>query len=157
MKIATLGPSGTFSHEAALRIDPGAELLFQRTIRDVFAVTGAGGAELGLVPLENSVAGSIGETLDALMESELTIVREHIHPVVHHLAALGDPPAGSPGSSPIPSPTPSAKNSSASTARRRRSSPLPPTARAPSCCASPGRKAGRRWSRAWRSASTACP
>ena len=86
MKLATLGPRGTFSHEAALSLDPNAEILFQRTIHDVFEQTAAGIAETGLVPLENSVSGSVGETLDALTGTELTIEREIIHPIVQNLA-----------------------------------------------------------------------
>ena len=71
MKIAILGPQGTFSHEAALNLDPEAEIDFQRTIRDVMEVVEAGRADCGLVPLENSVSGSVGETLDSLTEREL--------------------------------------------------------------------------------------
>ena len=86
MKIAALGPSGTFSHEACARLDPQAEIIFQRTIRDVFTFTGEGKADAGLVPLENSVSGSVGETLDALTDTELQIEKEHIHPVIQYLA-----------------------------------------------------------------------
>jgi len=86
MKLTTLGPRGTFSHEAALGLDPNAEILFQRTISDVFEEVAAGVAEAGLVPLENSVSGSVGETLDSLTATELTIEKEIIHPVVQNLA-----------------------------------------------------------------------
>jgi prephenate dehydratase len=86
MKLATLGPKGTFSHEATLNLDPKADILFQRTIHDVIDQTEAGVAEAGLVPLENSVSGSVGETLDALTGTELTIDREIIHPIIHNLA-----------------------------------------------------------------------
>lgn len=89
MKLATLGPKGTFSHEAALCLDPKSEILFQRTIQDVIEQTEAGLAEAGLVPLENSVSGGVGETLDALTASELTIEREIIHPIVQNLAGNG--------------------------------------------------------------------
>ena len=88
MKLATLGPPGTFSHEAALRLDPKAEIVFQRTIRDVFEYTAGDPGYSGLVPLENSVSGSVGETLDALTDSELQIEKELIHPVIQHLAGI---------------------------------------------------------------------
>ncbi|OGF98203.1 MAG: hypothetical protein A3F83_10140 [Candidatus Glassbacteria bacterium RIFCSPLOWO2_12_FULL_58_11] len=88
MKLDVLGPQGTFSHEAALALDPKAEIIFQRTIRDIFDHTASGGSDRGLVPLENSVSGTIGDTLDNLTESELQIEREIIHPVIHHLAAI---------------------------------------------------------------------
>ena len=88
MKLAILGPPGTFSHEAALRLEAGAEIVFQRTIRDVFEFTASESGDCGLVPLENSVSGSVGETLDTLTESELQIEKELIHPVVQHLASV---------------------------------------------------------------------
>jgi prephenate dehydratase len=87
MKLATLGPRGTFSHEAALKLDPDGEISFQRTIRDVFETVESGGADAGLIPLENSVSGTVAESLDSLNDSRLTIEREVIHPVIHHLAA----------------------------------------------------------------------
>jgi len=88
MKLAALGPCGTFSHEACLIFNPAAEILFQRTIRDVFSVTAAGEADAGLVPIENSVSGSVGETLDALTDTDLVIEKELIHPVIQHLAGI---------------------------------------------------------------------
>ncbi|MFH1071692.1 MAG: prephenate dehydratase [Candidatus Glassbacteria bacterium] len=90
MKIATLGPQGTFSHEAAARLEPRAEIIFQRTIRDAVEYVSANRDSAGLVPLENSVSGTVGETLDALTESDLQIEREVIHPVIHHLAVKGE-------------------------------------------------------------------
>ena len=89
MLIHTLGPQGTFSHEAALRIEPKAEIVFQRTIRDVFEIVEKEGKCRGVVPIENSVAGSVAETLDTLNDSRLTIEQELVHPVVHHLAVRG--------------------------------------------------------------------
>ncbi|MBW7995009.1 MAG: prephenate dehydratase [Candidatus Glassbacteria bacterium] len=86
MNLSILGPRGTFSHEAALKIDPGADIDFQRTIRDVFETVEKNAAARGLVPLENSVGGSVSETLDTLNNSKLTIEREVVHPVVQHLA-----------------------------------------------------------------------
>ena len=90
MTIHILGPQGTFSHEAALKVDPGVEIIFQRTIRDVFEVVEKNGGCCGLVPIENSVGGSVTETLDTLNDSSLTIERELVHPVVHHLAVRDD-------------------------------------------------------------------
>ena len=85
MKIAILGPQGTFSHEAALKIDPKAEIDFQRTISDVFEAVENGEDMAGIVPIENSVAGTVAETLDKLNDSRLTIERELVHPVIHYL------------------------------------------------------------------------
>ncbi|MBI2138776.1 prephenate dehydratase [Candidatus Woesearchaeota archaeon] len=89
MTIATLGPEGTFSHEAALKFNGDSTILFQKTVWDVFDAVNRNNAEMGVVPLENSVSGSVGLTLDALMEFNLEIVGEAILQVRHHLAGLG--------------------------------------------------------------------
>jgi len=85
MKIAALGPEGTFSHEAALKRDKSAIIVFKDTVWDVFEAVDSGEVEEGIVPIENSVSGSIGLTLDALMEFDLSIVAELILPIKHHL------------------------------------------------------------------------
>lgn len=89
MKIATLGPEGTFSHEAVLKFDKKAEIIFKNTIWDVFESVGRKEVEKGIVPIENSVSGSVGLTLDALMGSELKISGEIIIPIRHNLTGNG--------------------------------------------------------------------
>lgn len=89
MKIATLGPEGTFSHEAVLKYDKNAELLFYGTIRKVFESVVKGKTRLGIVPIENSIAGTVGQTLDCLMESGIKIKAEMVLPISHNLAGLG--------------------------------------------------------------------
>lgn len=90
MKIATLGPEGTFSHEAGLRYHNKAEILFNDTIRDVFESVAGGNAVLGVVPVENSVGGTVGQTLDCLMEFGIRIIWEIVLPIRHNLAGFGD-------------------------------------------------------------------
>jgi prephenate dehydratase len=85
MKISTLGPKGTFSHEALLKRDKSAEIIFQDTVWDVFEAVDKNMVNEGVVPLENSVSGSVGLTLDALMEFDLNIIAEIILPVNHNL------------------------------------------------------------------------
>lgn len=89
MKISTLGPQGTFSHEAAINYNSKAKILFQDTIRDVFISVEGNKADLGIVPVENSVAGSVGQTLDLLMEFGLKIKAEEVLPIRHNLAGFG--------------------------------------------------------------------
>lgn len=77
-RIAFLGPSGTFSEEALRSLpEPDLEPLPCASIADVFTAAADGRAELGIVPIENSVEGSVNATLDALgFETELAIQRE---------------------------------------------------------------------------------
>jgi prephenate dehydratase len=78
--IAFLGPSGTNSEEALLELDMGdLEPVACMTIDDVFASVSDGAAELGIVPIENSVEGSVPATLDALaFDYDLHITAEHV-------------------------------------------------------------------------------
>ena len=76
MKIAVLGPKGSFSHEAALKYDKGAELVFEKTIWSVFDAVKRLEADIGVIPIENSVSGPVSATLDALMEFDFNIILE---------------------------------------------------------------------------------
>lgn len=90
MKVAYLGPAGTFS-EDALRTaaGDGIEGLPTATVYDAIRTVGEGDADLALVPFENSIEGSVRATLDALAfdGDAVTIVGEHDHPVRHSLIA----------------------------------------------------------------------
>ncbi len=64
---AFLGPEGTFSEEALRRFgEPGVEPLACTTIAEVFEAVDRGRADAGVVPIENSIEGSVPATLDAL-------------------------------------------------------------------------------------------
>jgi prephenate dehydratase len=85
-KIAYLGPPGTFTEEAALKHDDKAELVPFYSIPAVAAAVDTGLAAEGVVPIENSLEGSVTDTLDLLIhESKLLIRRELVLPIEHHL------------------------------------------------------------------------
>src|ERR1700687_4030717 len=65
-----------------------ARVLPCRTSEHVFASVKAGPAGYGVVPIENSIGGSIHRNYDLLLENHLPIVGEVELPVVHHLLAL---------------------------------------------------------------------
>ena len=85
MKISVLGPVGTFSHEAGLVYCKDAQFLFEDTIYDVFDALSSGRVDAAVVPLENSVSGSVGESLDALLEFDLNVKRVVFLDVRHNL------------------------------------------------------------------------
>ncbi|MFC1768126.1 prephenate dehydratase [Nanoarchaeota archaeon] len=87
MNVATLGPKGTFSHEAVKKYDPEAKIIFKDTIYDVFDSVKSKESELGIVPLENSISGTVGITVDCLQKFNLKIQKEIIVPVKHNLAS----------------------------------------------------------------------
>ncbi len=87
-RLALLGPKGTFTEEAALKADPGAEKIYCQTIDEVFDTVTSGGAEMGIVPVENSLEGSVFATLDMLLSSDVSICREVVLDISHCLLAL---------------------------------------------------------------------
>lgn len=92
-RIAFLGPEGTFSEQALLtQADYAAmELVACRTIPDVLHAVSAGDVEVGFVPIENAIEGSVNVTLDSLIfDHDLKMQREVVINVVMCLLA----PAG---------------------------------------------------------------
>ncbi len=88
MRFAYQGEPGAFSEAAAARIDASADTMPCRTFEDVFAAVASGAASHGVLPIENSVGGSIHRNFDLLSEHELPIVGEVELQVEHTLAAL---------------------------------------------------------------------
>jgi prephenate dehydratase len=87
-RVAFQGERGAYSEEAVLRRFGGeAEVLPCRTLRDVFRATEDGTATEGLAPIENSLAGSINESYDLLLQRSLTITGETVLRVRHCLLA----------------------------------------------------------------------
>ena len=86
-KYAFLGPKGTFTEEALLSIGiSDLESVPCPSIGEVFALVGSGRVDSGIVPIENSIEGSVNATLDALaFEADLTISREVVIDIVHTL------------------------------------------------------------------------
>ena len=88
MKIAYQGEPGAFSEAAARNLSADAQLLPCRSFEEVFASVQQGPAGYGVLPIENSIGGSIHRNYDLLVENHLPIVGEVELPVVHHLLAL---------------------------------------------------------------------
>ncbi len=90
MRVAFLGPAGTFTEEALRASAPeGAEAVAYSTVYDTVMAVHEGTADRALVPIENSLEGGVAATLDALATeaSDVRIVAEHIHPIHHCLIA----------------------------------------------------------------------
>ena len=91
MRAGYFGPEGTFTHEALIDAAGGQqlELVSFPTIYDTVMAVHDGAVERALVPIENSLEGSVNATLDALaMETEdVAIVGEVVHPIRQCLIA----------------------------------------------------------------------
>jgi prephenate dehydratase len=88
MRIAFQGATGAYSEAAALRAWPHAQTVPQDEFDDVFAAVATGRASHGILPVENSIGGSIHRNYDLLLDHDLPIVAETELPVVHNLLAL---------------------------------------------------------------------
>ncbi|HTT29300.1 MAG TPA: prephenate dehydratase [Solirubrobacteraceae bacterium] len=91
MRVAYFGPEGTFTQEALISATAGEQLdlVPYATIYDTVMAVHFGAVQRALVPIENSLEGSVNATLDALaMETEdVAILGEVIHPIRHCLIA----------------------------------------------------------------------
>jgi len=91
MRVAYLGPAGTFTEDALREAAPGGDVESLRTptVADAILAVDRGEAERAFVPFENSIEGSVRSTLDTLaFEAEaVTIVGEHDFEVHAHLIA----------------------------------------------------------------------
>ncbi len=88
MRLAFLGPAGTFGEEAAMKYASNAEMLPFPSHAAVAAAVESGMADCGVVAIENLINGSVAESLDILIhETKLKIQAEIVIPVVHNLIA----------------------------------------------------------------------
>src|SRR5512142_734217 len=88
MKIAYQGEPGAFSEAASRLVSADATFLPCKAFEEVFERVEQGPAQYGVLPIENSIGGSIHRNYDLLMENHLPIVGEVEVPVVNHLLAL---------------------------------------------------------------------
>jgi prephenate dehydratase len=86
--VAYQGAAGAYSEEGVLTAFPDSEHLPLQTIRKVFEAVEVGRADYGLVPMDNSQAGSINETYDLFLKHGLHLVEETVVRVSHCLMAL---------------------------------------------------------------------
>jgi prephenate dehydratase len=86
-KIVFQGEPGANSHLAAREVYPDHEPVPCPTFEDAFAAISSGDAALGMIPIENSVAGRVADIHHLMPHSGLHIVAEHFMPVRHQLLA----------------------------------------------------------------------
>lgn len=87
MRVAIQGELGSFSHQAARRMLPGATILPCATSPEVFEAVARGRAGAAVIPIENSLAGAVAEHFDLLLAHDLWIERESLLRIEHNLIA----------------------------------------------------------------------
>ena len=88
MRIAFQCEPGAYSEAAAIRFTDHADLLPCESFDDVFTAVATGKATHGILPVENSIGGSIHRNYDLLLEHDLPIVGEVVLDITHNLLAL---------------------------------------------------------------------
>jgi prephenate dehydratase len=89
-RIGYFGPAGTFTEQALLSQDDlaGCELVPYRTVPDVLDAVDNNAVDLGFVPIENSIEGTVNFTQDALVfDHDLLIQREVVLDIEHCIVA----------------------------------------------------------------------
>jgi len=86
MKIAFLGPEASFTQLTATQLFPNDELIPKTNILDCFLAVQNNEVDKAVVPLENSIEGTVSMTLDYLYQTqEIKIEAEAVMPIAHHL------------------------------------------------------------------------
>ncbi len=89
VKVAYLGPEATFTHMAAMDcFGRSTTFISQSSIKDVFTEVEKKICDYGVVPVENSIEGSVNYTLDLFFESSLKIFSEKYQSISHDLLSL---------------------------------------------------------------------
>ena len=87
LKIACLGPAGSFSHLATLRVfGQSSEHMLEPGIDTVFQNVERGRADFGVVPVENTIEGAVGQTMDLFIDSPVKVIAETYYEI--HLNLL---------------------------------------------------------------------
>jgi prephenate dehydratase len=90
VRVAYQGEPGAYGEEAIVRYfgAEAAEPCAMPTFSAVCDAVAGGTADAGVLPLENSLAGTVGDALDALAAGSLTVTGEVLHPIRHHLLVI---------------------------------------------------------------------
>ncbi|SEW28111.1 prephenate dehydratase [Natrinema salifodinae] len=89
MAAVTLGPEGTYSHRATSAIADDDEIDFRQSVTAIVDAVASGEYDRGVIPIENSIEGSVTESLDAIADYDVAVVREIVTPIRHALLAQG--------------------------------------------------------------------
>ena len=87
MKVSIQGEAGSFSHEAAKRMVPGCHVVACARSAEVFDRVERGSVNAAVIPIENSLAGSVAEHFDLLLNRKVFVRQEYRLRIVHNLIA----------------------------------------------------------------------
>ena len=88
MNVAIQGEPGSFSHEAAVKLIPAAQIVPCTLSASVFTKLSDGTVDAAVIPIENSLAGSVSEHFDLLLTHDVKVVRETLLRIRHNLISI---------------------------------------------------------------------
>jgi prephenate dehydratase len=88
MRIAIQGEPGSFSHEATMKLVADARIVPFSLSAEVFEAVSSGSVEAAVIPIENSLAGSVSEHFDLLLTHDVKVERETLLRIRHNLIAI---------------------------------------------------------------------
>lgn len=88
MNVAIQGEPGSFSHEAAVKMIPSAKIVPCTLSAKVFARLIDGSVDAAVIPIENSLAGSVSEHFDLLLAHDVKVVQETLLRIRHNLIGI---------------------------------------------------------------------
>src|ERR1700744_5012988 len=88
MRIAIQGELGSFSHQAALQMEPQATIVPCAVSAEVFKLVESQQVHAAVIPIENSLAGSVVEHFDLLLQADVAIERESLLRIRHNLICI---------------------------------------------------------------------
>ena len=88
MKVAYGGVEGAYAYIAAKRMFPSAELLAHADFLAAYSAVESGECDIAVLPIENSLAGEVGEVMDLIYRGPLHINRVFDLPIKHHLLGI---------------------------------------------------------------------
>ena len=88
MKVAIQGELGSFSHEAARRMLPGCTVVPCARSAEVFDRLGRGSVGAAVIPIENTLAGTVAEHADLMLTRQVFIQGEYLLRIVHNVIAM---------------------------------------------------------------------
>ncbi len=87
-KVCHQGVAGAWSHLAAKKLYPTAEIFSVPTFEDIFLAINEGRADVGVLPLDNTTAGSVDDVYDLLIQYNCMIHVAEPHPIRHCLLGI---------------------------------------------------------------------
>src|SRR5919205_3560489 len=89
-RVAFQGEKGAYSELATSQYFRNAEILPMKTLEEVFENTEIGKVEFAVIPIENSIEGSINETYDLLLQTNILVTGEIYRKITHCLITNKD-------------------------------------------------------------------